>query len=213
MNSKSSHLVTDGLFKNNPVFVILLGLCPSLGCSTRISGALAMGIGVLFVLMGSNVVISLLKTVIPNKVRIPVYIVIIASFVTVVDLLMNAYLPEIYRTMKLYIPLIVVNCIVLGRAEAFAAKNTVWHSFLDAVGMGLGFTLALVSIAVVREVLGSGSLSFPGFKTLSLGFPGAKLLLLPAGAMMVMGYLKVGVDALNRWQSKRAKRRGEGRHE
>jgi len=189
-----------GVLKENLVFIVLLGLCPALGVTAKVSSAFGMGGGVLFVLLGSNIVISLLKNVIPDKVRIPVYIVIIATFVTVVDMFMSAYTWEIYKTMKLFIPLIVVNCIVLGRAEAFASKNTVLSSILDALGMGIGFFIAILSIALVREILGSGQISLPGLaEPISLGFPGAKMLALPPGALIVMGILKVGYDMTNKF--------------
>ena len=189
----------NGILIENPVFVVLLGLCPALGVTAKVSSAFGMGAGVLFVLLGSNIVISLLKNIIPNKVRIPVYIVIIATFVTIVDMVMSAYTWEIYKTMKLFIPLIVVNCIVLGRAEAFASKNSVFSSILDAFGMGIGFFIAILSIALVREILGSGQISLPGMANpILLGFPGAKMLALPPGALIVMGLLKVGYDMVNR---------------
>lgn len=187
--------LTKGFFEENPVFVVLLGLCPSLGVTTKVSSAFGMGAGVLFVLICSNVVISLIKKAVPQKVRIAVYIVIIATFVTIVDMFMAAYTYDIYKSMKLYIPLIVVNCIVLGRAEAFASKNSVFKSFLDGVGMGIGFFIAIFSIAFIRELLGTGALSLPGFShPISFGFSGAKLLVLPPGALIVIGILKVGFD-------------------
>lgn len=190
---------SKGILKNNPVFVILLGLCPALGVTTKVSSAFGMGAGVLFVLLCSNIVISLLKKIVPDKVRIPVYIVIIATFVTVVDMVMAAYTYEIYQSMKLYIPLIVVNCIVLGRAEAFASKNSLFKSILDALGMGVGFFIALLAISLVREILGAGEISLPGLANpISLGFPGAKLLVLPPGALIVIGLLKVLFDFLNK---------------
>ncbi len=197
MNNKNVNLLTSGFLYENPVFVLLLGLCPALGVTTKVSSAIMMGAGVIFVLLGSNIVISALKKVIPSKVRIPVYIVVIATFVTIVDLVMNAYLNDVYQTMKLFIPLIVVNCIVLGRAEAFASKNSIFDSILDAISMGIGFTIALVSIALVREVLGSGQISLPGISNpISLGFEGSKLLVLPPGAMIVIGLLKVLYDLI-----------------
>lgn len=200
--------LTKGFFAENPVFVVLLGLCPALGVTTKVSSAFGMGAGVLFVLVCSNVVISLIKRAVPQKVRIAVYIVIIATFVTIVDMFMAAYTYEIYKSMKLYIPLIVVNCIVLGRAEAFASKNSVGKSFLDGVGMGIGFFIALFSISLVREVLGTGAISLPGFSApISLGFSGAKLLVLPPGALIVIGILKVGFDFISFYLKKAEKKR------
>ncbi|MDD3997823.1 MAG: electron transport complex subunit RsxE, partial [Sphaerochaetaceae bacterium] len=141
---------TKGIFKENPTFIILLGLCPTLGVTTQVVNAIGMGAGVLFVLLFSNIFISLLKNIIPSSVRIPSYIVIIASFVTIVELVMHAFAPSIFEALGVYLPLIVVNCIILGRAEAFANKNTVIDSILDALGMGIGFTLALLLIAALR---------------------------------------------------------------
>ena len=189
--------MTKGFFKENPVFIILLGLCPALGVSTKVIFALGMGAGVIFVLLGSNIFISLLKNFIPDKVRIPAFIVIIASFVTIVEMVMKAFIPSLYNSLGVFVPLIVVNCIILGRAEAFASKNSVGKSILDALGMGLGFTLALTIIAFIRESLGSGTITI-----ISIGnFDGViKLPFLkdkpirvfgyPAGALLVMGYLK-----------------------
>ena len=153
---------TKGLFKENPIFVIALGLCPTLATSTMVINALGMGAGVIFVLVCSNIFISLLKNFIPDNVRIPAYIVVIASFVTIVQMVMEAYAPSLYAALGVFVPLIVVNCIILGRAEAFANKNKVLPSILDGLGMGVGFTLALTLIALIREVLGSGTITLPG---------------------------------------------------
>ena len=146
---------TKGLIKENPILVLLLGCCPTLATTTSAINGMSMGLATTFVLIMSNLVISLLKNFIPDKVRIPCFIVVIASFVTVVQLVMQAYVPDIYETLGLFIPLIVVNCIVLGRAEAFASKNPVWPSILDGAGMGLGFTFALTILGSIREILGS----------------------------------------------------------
>lgn len=157
-NKKSSLAVlVAGLLKENPVLVLILGTCPSLAVSTMAVNGLGMGAAATFVLVCSNIFISLLKNIIPDKVRIPCYIVLIAGFTTIVELVVKAYFPAIDKALGLYIPLIVVNCIILGRAEMFANKNTVWHSLLDGVGMGLGFTLALLFLGSVREILGSGT--------------------------------------------------------
>ena len=155
-NSKLSILL-KGLIKENPVLVLVLGTCPTLAVTTSIISAIAMGISATLVLIGSNVVISLLRNIIPDKVRIPSYIVIIAGFVTVVQMLLQAYLPSLYEMLGVYLALIVVNCIILGRAEMYANKNNVGDSCLDAIGMGLGFTLALLAMAFIREVFGNGT--------------------------------------------------------
>ena len=180
-------MLTDGLGKNNPVFVLVLGMCPTLATTSSAINGLEMGIATMFVLILSNIVISLLAPAVPDKVHIPVYIVVIATFVTVLQLLMQAFVPSVYETLGLFIPLIVVNCIVLGRAEAFAGKHNALESALDGVGIGLGFTLALTVIGLVREVLGSGS-AF-GFKFI----PGDGILafVMAPGAFLVLGYLMV----------------------
>lgn len=162
--NKSLSVLLNGIIKENPLFVLVLGTCPSLATTTSVSTAIGMGLAATFVLIGSNIIISMLKKAIPKKVRIPAYIIIIAGFVTIVSLLIKALLPELDKSLGIFLPLIVVNCIILGRAEAFASKNTVWHSALDGVGMGLGFTLALFLISSVREILGSGA--WLGFKIL-----------------------------------------------
>ena len=157
MDKTSFQNLTRGLIKENPTFVMLLGMCPTLGVTTSAINGLGMGIATLLVLILSNMAIAAVKNFIPDKVRIPCFIVIIATFVTVVELVMSAYLPGLYAALGIFIPLIVVNCIILGRAEAFASKNTVFQSFLDAVGMGAGFTLSLTTLGLVREILGAGS--------------------------------------------------------
>ena len=177
--------LTKGFFKENPVFVLLLGCCPTLATTTSAINGLSMGLATTFVLILSNMCISLLKNFIPNKVHIPCYIVVIASFVTMVQLLMQAYLPSLYETLGLFIPLIVVNCIVLGRAEAFASKNGIGASAVDGISMGLGYTMALTMLGIIREVLGSGSIF--GWKFIS----GDAILVfvLAPGAFIAMGYL------------------------
>ena len=177
--------LTKGFFKENPVFVLLLGCCPTLATTTSAINGLSMGLATTFVLILSNMCISLLKNFIPNKVHIPCYIVVIASFVTVVQLLMQAYLPSIYETLGLFIPLIVVNCIVLGRAEAFASKNGIGASAIDGISMGLGYTMALTILGSIREILGSGSIF--GWKFIE----GDAILVfvLAPGAFIAMGYL------------------------
>ena len=180
-------LVTKGIIKENPTFVLILGMCPTLGTTTSAINGLGMGLATTFVLILSNIAISLIAGLVPNKVRIPSYIVVIASFVTILQLLMQAYLPSLYETLGLFIPLIVVNCIVLGRAEAFANKNGVLDSALDGLGIGLGFTASLTVIGLVREIL--GSLSVFGWK-FAQG-DGILAFVLAPGAFIVLGYLMV----------------------
>jgi Na+-translocating ferredoxin:NAD+ oxidoreductase subunit E len=184
---------TKGFFKENPILVLVLGTCPTLATSTSVLNGMGMGIATTFVLIGSNVVISLLSGVIPDKVRIPAFVVIIASFVTVVDLIMQAYTPDLYATLGIFIPLIVVNCIVLGRAEAYASKNSVWSSFIDGAGMGLGFTMALGILGAFREIVGSGSILGHKF------IPGDGILvfILAPGAFWALGYL---IALINRFK-------------
>jgi len=180
-------LVTKGFLKENPTFVLVLGMCPTLATTTSAMNGLEMGLATMFVLILSNIVISLIAPVVPDKVHIPVYIVVIATFVTLLQLLMQAYTPEVYETLGLFIPLIVVNCIVLGRAEAFASKNSVGDSALDGIGIGLGFTLTLTIIGIVREVLGSGSIF--GWKFIA--GDGILAFVMAPGAFLVLGYLMV----------------------
>ena len=177
--------LTKGFFKENPVFVLLLGCCPTLATTTSAINGLSMGLATTFVLILSNMCISLLKNFIPNKVHIPCYIVVIASFVTVLQLLMQAYLPSIYETLGLFIPLIVVNCIVLGRAEAFASKNGSGASAIDGISMGLGYSMALTILGSIREILGSGSIF--GWKF--IGGDAILVFVLAPGAFIAMGYL------------------------
>lgn len=184
---KNLKYFTDGILKNNPTFVLVLGMCPTLATTTSAANGMGMGVATLFVLVMSNIVISLLKNVIPDKVRIPAYIVVISSFVTVVQLLMQAYVQDLYNTLGVFIPLIVVNCIILGRAEAFASKHNVWESALDGFGVGLGFTLALTLIGMVREVLGAGEI----FGLDIWQGDGALIFILSPGAFFVLGYLMI----------------------
>lgn len=179
-----------GLIKDNPVFVLMLGLCPILSMSANVDNALGMGVAVTFVLLCSNVIISLLRSFIRDTIRIPAFIVVIASFVTIVELVVKAFIPSL-SVLGVYLPLITVNCIILGRAEAFASKNTVYKSALDGLGMGIGFTLALLLIAFIREILGSGSISLPGLKISIpiLSSHPIQVLSLAPGALLVMGLL------------------------
>ncbi|MDD2419932.1 MAG: electron transport complex subunit E [Bacteroidia bacterium] len=180
-------LVTKGIIKENPIFVLLLGMCPTLGTTTSAINGLGMGLATTFVLIMSNVAISSISSLIPNKVRIPSYIVVIAAFVTVLQLLMQAYTPGLYETLGLFIPLIVVNCIVLGRAEAFASKNSVADSALDGIGIGIGFTLGLTILGAVREILGSASI----FGIKLIDGDGMLVFVLAPGAFLALGYLLV----------------------
>ena len=180
-------LITKGLIKDNPTFVLVLGMCPTLATTTSAMNGLEMGLATMFVLILSNIVISLIAPAVPDKVHIPVYIVVIATFVTVLQLLMQAYVPDVYATLGLFIPLIVVNCIVLGRAEAFANKNSVLDSALDGIGIGIGFTLSLTVIGLIREILGSGS----AFGCKFIPGDGILAFVMAPGAFMVLGYLMV----------------------
>lgn len=184
----------NGIINGNPTFVLVLGMCPTLGTTTSAINGMSMGLATTFVLMLSNMVISLIGGLVPSKVRIPAFVVVIAVFVTVVQLVMQAYVPALYQTLGLFIPLIVVNCIVLGRAEAYASKNKPFDSFLDGLGSGLGFTLSLTVLGTVRELLGSGS--FFGMKII----PGDAILIfiLAPGAFIALGYLMVLFNKLNK---------------
>ena len=176
---------SKGFIKDNPVFVLFLGLCPTLGVTTSAVNGLGMGLATTFVLIMSNLVVSLIKNFIPDKVRIPAFIVIIATFVSIVELVMQAYVPDLFEALGLFIPLIVVNCLVLGRAEAFASKNNLLKSSIDGTGMGLGFAFALTLLGSVREILGSGS--FFGLKFIE--GDGMLVFVLAPGAFIALGYL------------------------
>lgn len=180
-------LIVDGIVKNNPTFVLVLGMCPTLGTTTSAINGLGMGLATMIVLILSNITISSIARIIPDKVRIPCYIVVIASFVTIVQLLLQAYVPVLYDALGIFLPLIVVNCIILGRAEAFANKNSVGDSALDGIGIGLGFTIALTAIGLVREILGSGS----AFGWKFLEGDGMLAFVLAPGAFIVLAYLMV----------------------
>ena len=186
---------TNGLLKENPTFVLVLGMCPTLATTTSAINGMSMGLATMFVLFCSNVVISMLKNLIPDKVRIPAFIVVIASFVTLVQLAMQAYVPAIYDVLGLFIPLIVVNCIVLGRAEAFAAKNNVGLSALDGLGMGLGFTMALTLLGAIREFLGAGSIF--GFQIYPENYVNLIFVLAP-GAFIALAYLLAIMNKLQK---------------
>ncbi|HHU21229.1 MAG TPA: electron transport complex subunit E [Acholeplasma sp.] len=212
-NSKL-HILTKGFIKENPLFVLVLGMCPSLAITTSLENALGMGVAVVFVLVMSNIIISAIRKIVPNEIRIPVYIVVIAAFVSIVEMVMAAFLPGLHQALGIFIPLITVNCIILGRAEAFASENTVFDSFLDGLGMGLGFTMALAIIATIREFLGTGGITIWG----DLGFVigkdvetgvskydiFTKFFTTPAGGFIVLGIV-FGVVALlqNREKAKK----------
>lgn len=188
-------VLMNGIIKENPTFVLLLGMCPTLGTTSSALNGMSMGLATMFVLICSNMVISALKNLIPDMVRIPAFIVVIATFVTVVQMCMEAFVPALYASLGLFIPLIVVNCIVLGRAEAFAAKNSVIPSALDGLGMGLGFTLALTLLGAVRELLGTGKLFS---MTLMSEQYGSLIFVLAPGAFIALGYLIAIVNKLRK---------------
>ena len=185
----------NGIIKENPTFVLLLGMCPTLGTTSSALNGMSMGLATMFVLICSNIVISLIKNLIPDMVRIPAFIVVIASFVTALQMCMQAFVPEIYATLGLFIPLIVVNCIILGRAEAFASKNGVVASLFDGVGMGLGFTLALTVLGAIREILGTGKIF--GCEVWTEDY-GMLMFVLPPGAFIVLGYLIAIVNKMKK---------------
>lgn len=187
MSSNKLNIFTKGFFKENPTFVLLLGMCPTLATTTSAINGLSMGLATLFVLVLSNIAISAIAPVVPDKVHIPVYIVVIATFVTILQFAMQAYTPAMYTTQGLFIPLIVVNCIVLGRAEAFASKNGILDSALDGFGIGLGFTLSLTILGIVREILGSGSVF--GYRFIT--GDGILVFVMAPGAFLALGYLMV----------------------
>lgn len=186
--------LSKGIIKDNPIFVLVLGMCPTLAVTTSVINALGMGFAATFVLICSNIIISLIKNITPSKIRIPVYIVVIAAFVSIVDMVMAAYLPDLHKSLGLFIPLIVVNCIILGRAEAFASKNNVLVSIADAIGMGLGFTLSLSLVGTIREILGSGTLL--GFKVMPVTYDPMLMAILAPGAFITLGFLMAAINML-----------------
>ncbi len=188
---------TRGFFKENPTFVLVLGTCPTLAVTTAAMNGIGMGMATTFVLVFSNLFVALLKNVIPDKVRIAAFIVLIATFVTIVDLVMKAFTPDLYKTLGIFIPLIVVNCIILGRAEAFAQKNSVTNAILDGLGMGLGFTLAITLMGAIREVLGNGSIF--DIRLMSQEATTILIFILPPGAFLTYGYL---IAIMNRIKSR-----------
>lgn len=186
MKNSKLKIITNGLIKENPTLVLILGMCPTLATTSSAENGMGMGLATLFVLVGSNIAISLLKNIIPDQVRIPAYVVVIATFVSVVQMAMEAYVPALYESLGIFIPLIVVNCIVLGRAEAFASKNSVFDSLLDGLGMGLGFTFALTLLGMVRELLGTGKVF--GLTLFPENY-GMLVFVLAPGAFIALGYL------------------------
>lgn len=186
----------NGLLKENPTFVLMLGMCPTLAVTTGVINGIGMGLSTTAVLICSNIVISMLRKFIPNKIRIASYIVIVAGFVTIVEMLLKAYIPALSQSLGIYIPLIVVNCIILGRAEAFASKNSVIASAGDGLGMGLGFTCSLTLIAAVREILGAGT--FAGISLFGSSFQPMSIMILPPGAFLTLGILLAIINAIGR---------------
>ena len=196
---------TNGLIKNNPTFVQVLGICPTLATTTSAKNALGMGVATLFALILSNIVISLIRKIVPENVRIPIYIVVIASFVTVIDLLMHGFLPELWESLGIFIPLIVVNCIIMGRAEAFASKNGVIDSIFDALGNGLGFTGSLFLIGTVRELIGNGRIL--GINIFGNSFK-VPLLVLAPGAFLTLGLLLAMFNSIGNSKKNKQKKVG-----
>ncbi len=193
LNQKQNFL--KGIIKDNPVFVMLLGMCPTLGVTSSAFNGLGMGIATLFVLLMSNIVVSLIKSQIPAKVRIPAFIIIIASFVTIVEMVLEAYIPFLFEQLGIFIPLIVVNCLILGRAEAFASKNNLISSIIDALGMGIGFTIALTLLGAAREILGSGSIF--DLRFVSEDANTMILFILPPGAFIALAYLTLAFNRIS----------------
>lgn len=200
---KSMQILKNGIFDENPIFRLMLGMCPTLAVTTAAFNGIGMGLAATFVLVGSNVVIALLRNFIPPKIRIPAFIVVIATFVTIVQLLLKAYLPALDKSLGLFIPLIVVNCIILGRAEAFASKNTVGASLLDGIGMGIGFTVALFIIASLREIFGAGT--FFGMSLFGIHFKPALIMIQSPGAFITLGLVLALINYISR---KRKQKKG-----
>lgn len=179
--------LSKGIIKENPIFVIVLGMCPTLAVTSSVQNGIGMGLAATFVLICSNIIISLIKNITPDKIRIPIYITVIAAFVSIVDMAMAAYVPGLHKSLGLFIPLIVVNCIILGRAEAFASKNNMLASLADGIGMGLGFTLSLVVVAAIREILGAGT--FAGIAVMPKTYEPMLVAILAPGAFITLGFL------------------------
>ena len=213
--NKCTERVYNGLIKENPTFVLMLGMCPTLAVTTSAINGLGMGLSTTVVLVLSNMLISMLRKVIPDSVRMPAFIVVVASFVTIVQFLLEGFVPSLYDSLGLYIPLIVVNCIILGRAESYASKNPVLPSIFDGIGMGLGFTFGLTCIAIVREFIGTGAIF--GVQILPLadaaagkgGYVPVTIFILPAGAFLVLAFLVAGMNRLKRHAAKKGKKIAE----
>ena len=212
--NKCTERIYNGLVKENPTFVLMLGMCPTLAVTTSAVNGIGMGLAATFVLVGSNVIISLIRKFIPNKIRIPCFIVVIATFVTIVDLYMAAFLPDLHNVLGVFVPLIVVNCIILARAEAFAYKNGPVASALDGLGMGLGFTLSLILLSAIREVIGTGVF----FSAPDLGFAGiqifperfaASILVQPVGGFLVLGLVLTALNLIENKRKAKALKRGD----
>ena len=203
MGKKFLEFLKTGVITQNPSLVLLLGMCPLLATSTSVANGLGMGLAATVVLICSNVVISLLRKIIPNQIRIAAYIVVIAGFVTVVDMALAAFLPSLHASLGLFIPLIVVNCIILARAEAFASKNNVLDSALDGLTMGLGFTAALFVLSTIREMLGNGT--FLGFHILGKNFPAATLMIMPVGGFLTLGFVIAAIQKITSVQKEKQK--------
>jgi len=198
-------IFTNGLLKENPVLILLIGLCPVLATGSSMNDGFGMGVATTFVLISSNLLISIFRNFIPDSIRLPVFIIIISTFVTIVDYVMHAYMVELYASLGIFIPLIVVNCIILGRAEAFASKNSIKSSLIDGIGMGAGFTLAITFLGAIRELIGNGTLTFFNREILnlsiSMNFQPALVFIMPPGAFIVIGFMIAGV----RWVLKKRK--------
>jgi electron transport complex protein RnfE len=209
-------IVSNGIIGNNPIFRLVLGTCPTLAITTGAVNSLGMGLAATFVLICSNILVSLLRKTIPDKVRIPAYILIIATFVTLTEMILRRFIPTLYDALGIYLPLIVVNCIILARAEAFASSHPVWDSALDGLGMGLGFTAAMLIMGIIREFFGAGSFFFGELAGVSMGFEIAALkdysmsiLVLPAGGFLVFGLLMAAVNWINDKAEKRKAERAK----
>ena len=194
MSAKSEFL--KGFWDENPIFRLMLGLCPTLAVTTSLMNGVGMGLATMCLLLGSNIVISLIRDFIPAKIRIPAFIVVIASFVTIIDLSMHAYAPALHAALGIFVPLIVVNCIILGRAEAFASKNGVWLSIVDALGMGMGFTLTLGFVGAIREIIGAGQLL--GRPVMPEAYQPSLLMILPPGAFLTLGIAMAAMNLISR---------------
>jgi len=202
-NNRVLTIFKNGLLDENPIFRLMLGLCPTLAVTTSAANGLGMGLAATFVLVCSNIVVALLRNFIPDKVRIPAFIVVIATFVTIVQLLMEAFVPALFESLGLFIPLIVVNCIILGRAESFASKNTVFYSMMDGIAMGLGFTVALLMIASVREILGNGTIF--GLSLFGASFKPVMMMILSPGGFLTLGLLLAVVNKISKKGAKAGK--------